>query len=494
MVPAIPAVVVTPGDTTAIVQWTIDPNATGYEVEYFSDALIDPLHDAPALYTALTFGAGVYSCLLTDLLDGVQYTLTVTASNADGSTSSVATTLMSAISPTGVTQTDPGSGLDPTTEQPAPEPILLPTTPLNPLWLMPELLYAPEVHVSPSMPGVRQAAVDLSVAPPVPPRIAGHVQVLYFTDLNTGEILYVTPSRGGIYIQDLDLGYPTVREVSSDAPDQHGSIDQTRYYGNRAVTLSVLCRDGVDANGVVQSAAAWADLMRSWSALARSIKMTYQLWGQHPREMFLRTSQLGSPITGSGIGRETIPVTMGFKSPDGLLWSVPLPGYDTDPARPGYYRLTTGVAGGNGLTFPATFPMNFGGGAGPYANSVSVPGDTVGSAGTSPIITIRGGATQPKLSIAGRNGVRAKLEFTVSAGGNLVIAPTDVLVIDVANRRAVINPDANGDGTNVFKYLAPPAAWRDFLIQPQDTNLLTFYPVSANSGTVVEIAYRQASV
>jgi hypothetical protein len=339
----------------------------------------------------------------------------------------------------------------------------------------------------------------------IAPTLAGHVQMIYLTDLYTQEILYITPSTGGIWLNDFDLGYPEVREVSYPYPDGHGSIDDTKYYGARAVTLSVTCIQSTDDTGDYVTASTWADTIRGWTVLDRKIKLTYQLLDENVRHIYLRTSQLGMPIPGSGVDRTIQKLSLGWKSPDGMLWARPLPHYVTDPARPDHYLLTisgtTVAAGGislggaTGIDVGDGTGIDLGGGGGTTANRVSIPIDTLGAVPTPPILTIRGGATEPQISMAQDGVVASTFAFTnVIGGSHLVVAPADILVIDVANRSAVINPDANGIGQNVTNFLAPPVNWKDFVIRPQRTNTLNYFPVGTNAASVVEVSYAQPFV
>lgn len=53
---------------------------------------------------------------------------------------------------------------------------------------------------------------------------------------------------GGWFCQSLDLGYPDVRDVVSNRPDQHGIDDRTQYFGGRPVEAQITALEGAGAS------------------------------------------------------------------------------------------------------------------------------------------------------------------------------------------------------------------------------------------------------
>jgi hypothetical protein len=64
--------------------------------------------------------------------------------------------------------------------------------------------------------------------------------------LGTSTLLLEDATKG-YFCTDLDLGFPTVREVVSDRPDQDGVDDRTMYMGARVVSASISAIQGAGA-------------------------------------------------------------------------------------------------------------------------------------------------------------------------------------------------------------------------------------------------------
>lgn len=61
----------------------------------------------------------------------------------------------------------------------------------------------------------------------------------------------------GYFCTKLDLGYPDVRDVVNNRPDQHGIDDRTQYFGARVVSADLVAR----GQPVDEVAAAFAPFM-----------------------------------------------------------------------------------------------------------------------------------------------------------------------------------------------------------------------------------------
>lgn len=503
------------GDTEVLLKWDMPLTKlpTTYTVTVSSDVIVPGWSDGFGSPEVITISAPATFYIVTGLVNTYAYWFELTASNPYGGWS---------YGPTVTATPMPGLVIHP----PGPPPPPPPPPPYLIRDVFPPILPTPP---APSIPVTQQRVADLLAriaAQAVPGLVAGQVQMAALVDDLTGEVFVITPSVGGVYLNDLDLGYPSVREVSTSWPNRHGAIDDTMYYGERAVTMSLTCMDAPDPSGIIRSASAWADAARSWSALGRKVRLVYQLLDQLPRQVSLRTSQLGSPIVGSGVDRIAQKVTMGWKSPDPFLCTVPAlssnPGY-ADPARPGWFHTAVGSTGApnpapppsnspglnfhgaTGINFANATGINFGGGGAAVlpggggvtgGDVVGIPKELTGSVPVAPVITVLGGVTQPKFSLLGRNGVlRSSLEFRATVGvTNLVVASTDTLVIDVGARTAKTYPggDLTQPGTSVYKFLAIPAQWESFVVQPQDANTFHVFPVGSNTDTTTWIAWQQA--
>lgn len=344
---------------------------------------------------------------------------------------------------------------------------------------------------------------------PVPPTTqavgatAGQVYALWLIDTDTNEVLVITPSRGSILLNDLDLGAAVPREVVYNKPNQHGTDDFTQWYANRPITMSLTCVGGPDVNGTYYDASAWADLVDAWLVLGRSIKMVYQLKGQQLRQMGVRVSTKQASITGNDVDRFRRLMTWSLIASDPFIYEVPQAGLATDPNMPDWYLYPPGGTGlgqslGSYFNFNGTtgvhFPINFAGGSDITAAKATIPASLIGSMAVAPIISVYGGCTQPKFTITDPvNGVRAILDFSAIVNGiSLITASSTVLQVDVSEKTA-ITIESNGVVTDVYRYLVVPADWEDFRIQPQFQNTFTFDPVAGHAGlTTAYLSFRRA--
>jgi hypothetical protein len=332
---------------------------------------------------------------------------------------------------------------------------------------------------------------------------AGHVIQMFFQDIDTGSVLQITPSRGGLWLRDFDPGFADPREVVSSYPDRDGTLDLTRYVGARAVTLSVAAIPSPDYDQVLSHrmipgddgaypASCWADALASWCRIGRRVRLFYQLRGLPLRAMLLRPSQLGAPVSGSGTGRYERSMQASWKVPDGMVFELPND-QDADPSAPD--RALTGIPLGNapvdGISFDTPFPFT------PeisFSGSTSTPSvGNIAYAGTMPsypIVRVRGGCTSPGFSISDDSGIRASMDF--SGNGGLVVGSNEYLEVDTANRTA-IRYGAGGVGTDVRAYLVPPVPWKRWRLEVDPTestgNVVRFTGTSA-TGAVGEVSYR----
>lgn len=65
-------------------------------------------------------------------------------------------------------------------------------------------------------------------------------------DLNGATVLLEDPAAG-YFCSQLDLGYPTPRDVVNNRPDRNGADDRTQYFGIRTVTIQLEVLQGAGA-------------------------------------------------------------------------------------------------------------------------------------------------------------------------------------------------------------------------------------------------------
>jgi hypothetical protein len=504
-----------PGDSAALLSWGAPVTPP--------DSYTGTADDGQGNVFTRTVPGTFTGWLMGGMTNDLTYTITLVATNADGDSP-----------PSDPVTVTPVLGapplLDPNLPTPGPDETLLPPAPVPPPEVDPDALPYP-------IPGVRQkvsvsapegtpsgfttfAALSpaLSTVPGTPANKVGHVQAMWLEAAN-GQVLYVLPSRGGLWLTAFDPGYPVVAEVTQGWPDRDGVLDYTDRYGPRNLVINLLAEPwrGRDKNGVLQPAAAWAALVRNWSSLDNKLRLHFQLTGQRPVYCDVRTSNYTGPITMEELGRFTIPITWGLTSADGMLYQdIYPPGYQQDPQRPGWYMVAvaasfggTGInfgggstwVGGAGLVFDGgnsidnlTTGINFGGQSSFGSPIIALRKNTVGSRRTAPIITISGGAcTGPIVSVyGGPDGqtLRARLQFSTS----LVLSASDTMLIDVGNRRVVRNPDRYGNGEPLYRYLTGAVDWRNFTINPGEGNGFAFDASANDPGTTASFSYRATSV
>lgn len=119
----------------------------------------------------------------------------------------------------------------------------------------------------------------------------------------------------GFRLESLDLGYPAVREDSNVLPARHGMADYTRWFGERAVTIT----------GALVPSSAGGSRQKAWHALAPFLDpaarpvLTYQVDADvSPRTMTLRAALLTGPFAHRAVSK----VALGFKAADPLAYDA----------------------------------------------------------------------------------------------------------------------------------------------------------------------------
>jgi hypothetical protein len=296
--------------------------------------------------------------------------------------------------------------------------------------------------------------------------------------------LQITPNQTGIWINDLDLGYPVVREVTQSNPGRNGEYDQTMYFGGRAITLSLTVRQAQDMTGTMQPAGYWMEVLRSWVAdPSNRFRFGYQLSGQRQRFANVRASDASAPFVGSGLGRTSVSVQLTLRSPDGLLYEQnPLPN-DLAVLQNGvligdgrFERIIPQAISGAGLTPPLTPPLVF-----PAQSTGIVNIPYQGTARSSPEIRIVGACTDPAITALNPDGTqRGKLAFT-----GLTLAGTDELRLDLSAKTA-IRLASGAVSSNVRQNLT---SWSWFDLLPDSTNTLNQLKFTVGSGTATAKVY-----
>jgi hypothetical protein len=229
----------------------------------------------------------------------------------------------------------------------------------------------------------------------------------------------------GYFCESLDLGYPAVREVSANRPDQDGADDRTQFMGPRVVTASVRALTGAGAR-IDAVASAFAPYM---VPSARPV-LHYILDrpGTVERTLTLRAANYDWPVVGAS--ERTI----------SLQWVAP------DPiARDPTVKTATAWAGsvsGGGRTYNLTFPRTYPAGGGPTITGQIV---TNGDVPARPLLRIYGPITKPIVTFTRlSDNAASQVPFVAGyqiAGGHYVEVDTaaHTAYLDGAHNQSVLS-------------------------------------------------------
>src|SRR5262252_8029835 len=110
-------------------------------------------------------------------------------------------------------------------------------------------------------------------------------------DLN-GAIMPLEDEAGGWVCTQLELGWPEVRDVVSNRPDQHGTDDLSQYWASRQVSADITCY-GIEVDGL---AAQFAPYMVP--SVRPVLHYILDRAGAPERTLTLRAANYAWPITG----------------------------------------------------------------------------------------------------------------------------------------------------------------------------------------------------
>lgn len=247
-----------------------------------------------------------------------------------------------------------------------------------------------------------------------------------------GTTLDLMDDAQGFRVDEVDLGYPTVREDSFPWPARNGTNDQTRLVGERAVSIS---------GSLVPSPAGSRQKARHALApfldpAARST-LTYQIEADcTPRTITLRAAQLTGPFNNPSVSA----VHIGFKAADPLA-------YDATTRQATVYVTTAGSGPGRAynLVFPRVYPP----GGQVYAVLVNN-----GEFPAYPVLRFYGPITGAQ-AVVGRtvNGVTSS--STVAFQPSYIISPGHYVEVDTGRRTALLDGDPL---QSVYAYLLPDLA------------------------------------
>jgi hypothetical protein len=245
----------------------------------------------------------------------------------------------------------------------------------------------------------------MPVALSSPPTYNGYSTTVRIVDQN-GIQLYYSDSFSQSILNSLDLGYPTVRAVTTAVSGAHGNTDTTRWFGDRAITATFTMPERPWTDSAVDALAGLMDPgRRLWLYVRRPN------WASE-RRILVRPATFTCP---PGAMRQA---QAGWVAPAGLFEDSTLSAVTLTPS-------SSTPAGG--VAFPLTIPMVLGAGVAPGAAVIEVDGNTA----TPPTIDIYGPCANPIIRCMTTGQQVSFPSFSVAAG--------DYLHIDMQARTVTLN-------------------------------------------------------
>jgi hypothetical protein len=261
----------------------------------------------------------------------------------------------------------------------------------------------------------------------------------------------------GWFCPSLDLGFPEVREVVSNRPDQDGIDDRTQYFGARAVTADITALAGAGAR-IDAVAAQFAPFMVP--SARPTLHYVLDRPGSPERTMKLRAAGYSWPIAGPS--QRDIQLQWVADDPAAL-----------DPAEQTViaYRGSSSAAGRlYNLTFNRIYPT---GGASPSTGHMVIGGDLP----VRPRLRIYGPVTGAQVDMAPGTAGGPKA-ISVAFLNSFTIGAGHYVEVSTANRTAYLDGDASQSVIASIDWYR--SVWG--VLPANTTSYLTFIIGSTTSG------------
>lgn len=253
--------------------------------------------------------------------------------------------------------------------------------------------------------------------------------------------LKITPSFGAIWYTDLDLGSPAADVDESRFPNDNGVYDGTKYFGARAVALTVTVADewfpgqGTDSwDPRWNYSAFWVKELGRWSAPGFRSWMYVKFQGD-PAAYRIDLSGRGKSDPIATTDRNIRKIQLNFSSPSGILREFSPDLELSRVTKDGRLRLVIPYGGSEvgGVTLPITFPIVFPVGGSGLGATLTYDG-TVATGFICRVHAGDGPIENPKITVTGPLGNVVQVGFqglTIDAGHFLEInSETKRLLID----------------------------------------------------------------
>lgn len=258
--------------------------------------------------------------------------------------------------------------------------------------------------------------------------------------------------------QSLDVGSPSIREVTEARTDDDGERDDTQLFGNRAVSLEI-----VILKGLADCEQTLDELKRFLHPRSRPyLHVTDTGWSEE-RRIRLRVDQWSEPYAGY-VASQARTVQLQWKAPDGLWEAV-----DAVEAT----VVADADSGGVGFTLPFTLPLSL-------AATAQTGATVIGNVGSVPshfTARLYGPCAGPVLK---NESTGEEIAFTTS----LVLAAGEYVDIDTRDRTANLLSTSNSR----LQYVdfTTTSWWR---LEPGD-NQVRYAPQVSSPGAQAVITYR----
>lgn len=265
----------------------------------------------------------------------------------------------------------------------------------------------------------------------------------------------------GLVLQDLDLGYPSVRVSSDVRTERDGTDDATRYFGARLVSVRAVAQavDGSTKQQVL-------DALGYFTVPSRRPWLYYTLEDGGPeRRVRLRAEAFTAPLA-APVAHRLQRLQVSWAGPDGVLEAAELT----------VENVFAAADVEDGRTYDLTFDRSY-----PESDpigTVEIVND--GNVDVSPVLRLYGPCTNPRIENVTYDET---LEFTANTG--LSIAAGDYLEVDVLNSTALLNGDAAASRYGRLD-IAESTWWT---LRP-GVNVVRYYPETFETGSLAEVRYR----
>lgn len=273
-------------------------------------------------------------------------------------------------------------------------------------------------------------------------------QAARLVDTDGNQLLSFTDN--GILLTNVDMGFPEVRDSTTNRAGRDGVDDNTLYTGKRPILIEAFLPTATAFTLRDRLAGLMHPRNRHY------LYLTNTEWGAE-RRVLVRPKTFTCPMT------RPVTAQLGWSAPKGLF-------EDADASQLVLAPLSNAEAG---LSSPLSSPLAFPSGFLPGQSQITV-------AGTAPVfltVDIYGPCTNPKLVSA---ATQETLRF------NLTLAAGDYLHVDMANSKAYLNGDPTQSRYGQLDFTV--SSW--WQLEAGVTSQIGFYPDTAGVNSQAVVTWR----